>query len=201
MQVSRSSNLKLPKQIDIYERNPNSITDSVEIAKAVMTANDKKYDEEKLKEKIEKEDKDIEAISKVRANSNDLLVVTVVKKLSAYVITVTEKSPKKYRGVFVNRMQNYCIDTLECLLQANFIRIDSKENKQRREEYQKEAIIKLKLLGYIAMLAETSGCILKKQYKQISIQLSEAINLTIAWKKSDDERWRKRNSDLKSKDF
>lgn len=201
LQVSRSSNLKLPKQIDIYERNPNSITDSVEIAKAVMTANDKKYDEEKLKEKIEKEDKDIEAISKVRANSNDLLVVTVVKKLSAYVITVTEKSPKKYRGVFVNRMQNYCIDTLECLLQANFIRIDSKENKQRREEYQKEAIIKLKLLGYIAMLAETSGCILKKQYKQISIQLSEAINLTIAWKKSDDERWRKRNSDLKSKDF
>ena len=43
------------------------------------------------------------------------------------------------------------------------------------------------------MLAEISGCILKKQYKQISMQLAESINLTIAWKKSDDERWKKRN--------
>ncbi len=43
------------------------------------------------------------------------------------------------------------------------------------------------------MVAENSGCILKKQYKQISIQLSEAINLTVAWKKSDDERWKKRS--------
>ena len=45
----------------------------------------------------------------------------------------------------------------------------------------------------IAMVAESSGCILTKQYKQISMQLAEAINLIVAWKKSDDERCRKRN--------
>lgn len=123
-------------------------------------------------------------------NANDLIVITVVKKLGAYIITITEKSPKKFRGVFVNRMQNYCLDTVENLLQANFIRMDSLENKIKRAEYQKQAIIKLKLLGYISMMAEYSGCILKKQYKQISIQLSEAINLIIAWKKSDDSRWK-----------
>ena len=108
-------------------------------------------------------------------------------------VILSEKSPKKFRGVFVNRMQNYCLDTLECLLEANFIRMDAVEKKTKREELQKEAIVKLKLLGYVSMVAENSGCILKKQYKQISIQLSEAINLTVAWKKSDDERWKKRS--------
>lgn len=89
-------------------------------------------------------------------------------------------------------MQNYCLDTLEYLLKAGFIRIDSLANKEKRAHYQKEAIIKLKLLGYISMVAENSGCILKKKYKQIFLQLTEAINLIIAWKKSDDERWKKR---------
>ena len=41
------------------------------------------------------------------------------------------------------------------------------------------------------MVAENSGCTLNRQYKQISMQLAEAINLIVAWKKSDDERWRK----------
>ncbi len=146
-----------------------------------------------MKEKIALKDKDLKVIEKIPSNSNDLVVITVTKKLCAYVIAVTEKSPKKFRGVFINRMQNYCLDTIEYLLAANFIRMDSSTNKSKREHYQKEAIIKLKLLGYIAMVAESSGCILTKQYKQISMQLAEAINLIVAWKKSDDERWRKRN--------
>ena len=90
-------------------------------------------------------------------------------------------------------MQNYCLDTLEYLLEANFLRMDSLENKKKREEYQKEAIVKLKLLGYVSMVAESSGCILKREYKQISMQLSEAINLIIAWKKSDDNRFKNKN--------
>lgn len=191
LQVSRDSNLKIPKQIEIYEDNPNSIEDNISIKKAIAQANEKKFVETKVK-KIVEEDQDLGIISKIPFNANDLVVITVTKKLAAYVITVTEKSPKKFRGVFVNRMQNYCLDTLEYLLQANFTRMDSIENKKKREVNQKEAIIKLKLLGYVAMLAESSGCILKKQYKQISMQLTEAINLTIAWKKSDDDRWKNR---------
>ena len=191
LQVSRDSNLKIPKKIEVIETESNSIEDKVAIQKAIATANDKKFNEEKVRKEFE-EDKDIELISKIPFNSNDLIVITVVKKLTAYIITITEKSPKKFRSVFVNRMQNYCLDTLEYLLQANFIRMDTIENKKRREENQKEAIVKLKLLGYVAILAENSGCILKRQYKQISIQTAEAINLTVAWKKSDDDRWQKK---------
>lgn len=191
LQVSRNSNLKIPKQIEIHEKNPNSIDDTIAIKKAIATANNEKVNSKLLKEDVEDEDKELNIISKIPSNSNDLIVITVVKKLGAYIIAVTEKSPKKFRGVFVNRMQNYCLDTLEFLLEANFIRMDSQINKTKREELQKEAIVKLKLLGYVAMIAENSGCILRKQYKQISMQLAEAINLIVAWKKSDDERWRK----------
>lgn len=105
-QVSRDSNLKIPKQISIYETNPNNINDTVAIKKAKAIADDKRFNEKKVKE---------------------------------------------------------------------------------------EAIVKLKLLGYVSMVAESSGCILKRQYKQISMQLSEDINLIIAWKKSDDNRFKNKN--------
>lgn len=192
LQVSRDSNLKIPKKLEDCNGTENSIEDKVAVKQAIATAENKKFNKKEIEESVEN-DNELEKINKLPFNANDLIVITVVKKLAAYIIAVTEKSPKKFRGVFVNRMQNYCLDTLECLLEANFIRMDAIEKKIKREELQKQAIVKLKLLGYVSMVAENSGCILKKQYKQISIQLSEAINLTVAWKKSDDERWKKRS--------
>ncbi len=191
LQVSRDSNLKIPKKLENTNGVENNVEDKLAVKQAIATANNKKFNKNSEIEKIEN-DKELEQVNKIPFNANDLMVITVVKKLVAYTIAVTEKSPKKFRGVFVNRMQNYCLDTLECLLEANFIRMDAPEKKAKREELQKEAVVKLKLLGYVSMVAENSGCILNKQYKQISIQLSEAINLTVAWKKSDDERWKKR---------
>ena len=192
LQVSRDSNLKIPKKIENVSNNVNTIEDKVAVKQAFATAENEKFNKESITEMVE-QDKELEQANKIPYNANDLVVITAVKKLGAYTVAVTEKSPKKFRGVFVNRMQNYCLDTLECLLEANFIRMDAIENKTKREELQKEAIVKLKLLGYVSMVAGNSGCILKKQYKQISLQLSEAINLIVAWKKSDDERWKKRN--------
>ena len=191
LQVSRDSNLKIPKKLENFNGTENSVEDIVAVKQAIATAENKRFNKKQIIENVEK-DNELEQVNKLPFNANDLMVITVVKKLAAYTIAVTEKSPKKFRGVFVNRMQNYCLDTLECLLEANFTRMDAIEKKIKRAELQKEAIVKLKLLGYVSMV-ENSGCILKKQYKQISIQLSEAINLTVAWKKSDDERWKKRN--------
>lgn len=104
LQVSRKNGLKIPKQITIYEKNVNSISDMVGIQKSVALANNKKFDEEKAIETQIKKDKELDVISKIPSNSSDLTVITVVKKLGAYTIAVTEKSPKKFRGVFVNRM-------------------------------------------------------------------------------------------------
>lgn len=192
LQVSRANNLKIPKALENVSGNLNSLEDKVAVKQALATANDERFNKKEAIETAEK-DKELEQISKIPTNANDLMVITVVKKLCAYIIAITEKSPSKFRGVFVNRMQNLSLETLEILLNANFVRIDSEEHKKEREEYQKNAIIKLKMLGYISMIAENSNCILMRQYKQISLQIGEAINLIAAWKKSDDERWRKRN--------
>ncbi len=159
LQVNRANNLKIPKKIEVSVKSANSAEDIVNIKKGVALAEDKKINTDMLKEKIEEEDKDLKIVDKLPFNSNDLVVITAAKKLCAYVITITEKSPKKFRGVFVNRMQNYCLDTIEYLLKANFLRMDSNTNKLERERFQREAIVNLKLLGYIAMVAETSNCI------------------------------------------
>jgi len=192
-QVNRDNNKKITKQIEIYNKNLYSVDDILQIKKSIAMANNIKFNEQITKKVAIEENECLEIISKILYNSNDLIVITVVKKLTAYVITITEKSPKKFRGVFVNRIQNYCIDTLEYLLQANYIRMDSLDNKLKRNEFQQQAITKLKLLGYISLLALNSSCIIKKQYKQISMQCAEAINLTIAWMKSDDKRWKEKH--------
>ena len=195
LQVSRANNLKIPKIVLDMEENLNTKEDILAVKKEICKANNEKYKE---KEEFILADEELKQIEKMPFNANDLIVITQIKKLGAYVLVVTEKSPKKFRGVFVNRMQNYCLDTLELLLEANFIRMDSKENKIQRENLQKDAIIKLKLLGYISMLAESSGCILKRQYKQIAKQIAKSINLIGAWKKSDDERFKNKDFRLKS---
>ena len=164
LQVSRSNNLKIPKTLEDVNENLNIIDDKVVVKQILATANNQKFDKKKVKDNIEK-DSELEKIEKIPFNENDLIVITVVKKLGAYMIAVTEKSPAKYRGVFVNRVQNLSLEILKLLLQANFVRIDCLENKKKREEFQKDAIIKLKMLGYISMVAENSNCILSKQFK------------------------------------
>ena len=193
LQVSRANNLKIPKKLEDMNENLNNIADKVAVKQALATANNQKFDKKKVKDNLEK-DSELEKVEKIPFNANDLMVITVVKKLGAYIIAVTEKSPAKYRGVFVNRMQNLSLEILELLLQGNFVRIDCLENKKKREKFQKDAIIKLKMLGYISMLAENCNCILSRQFKQISIQIGEAINLIAAWKKNDDTRWSNRTN-------
>ena len=57
------------------------------------------------------------------------------------------------------------------------------EHRAEREKHQMDALIQLKMVAYVAMLPENAKCILMRQYKQISIQVGEIINLIIAWKK------------------
>jgi len=201
-EVSRKPSLNIPKTVLSNVREINSIEDEVAAKKAIALAEHKKFDHHVVADDLENRDKEWQRVSRIPENANDLIAITVVKKLGAYVIAVTQNSPAKYRGVFVNRMQNFCLEALEELLRANFIRLDKEDNKICREKHQLNAIVKLKMLGYIAMVAENSGCILLKQYKQISIQTGEAINLIVGWKKSDDNRWRKKiKLDLESKGF
>ena len=185
--LSRSKGLKVPKIVKGEAGGANTALDLFSVKQAAALAHGRRFDDEK--EMAIAEDAELEAVSRIPEDASDLIVITKTKKLGAYIVAVTQKSPARFRSVFVNRMINHCLDALEYMLHANFIRQDNPENKNRREQYQTDAIIKLKMLGYIALLAENSGCILRRQYKQISIQLGDAMNLTAAWRKSDNEKW------------
>jgi len=190
--VSRSKSLKIPRKIETAEGNKNTKEDELAVGHAFAMAKNKKFKTAEELAQLESRDVDWERVTKLPEQASDLIVITKVKKLGAYIIAVTEKSPAKYRGTFVNRMQNFCLEIIQGLIRANFIHMNSETNKLTREKHQQDAIINLKMLGYIAMVAEEAGCILPKQHKQIAIQVGECINLAVAWMKSDNERWSKK---------
>ena len=183
--ISRKNGMRIPKKVAKVVESNETKMDKIETSKGVSQALNIKYKEES---DFDVEHKDIEKDIKIPLDSSELIVITKTKKLAAYVITITEKSPKRFRAVFVNRMQNYCLDCLENLIEANSLKMDSIKNKEKRKECQHTAFLKLKLLGYISFLALENECILKKQYAQISLQISDCINLLVAWRKSDSQR-------------
>lgn len=53
------------------------------------------------------------------AYQNDLSVITKSKDLCSYIMTVTDKSPKRFRFTLVAKMQGYALNTIENLYRAN----------------------------------------------------------------------------------
>jgi hypothetical protein len=124
------------------------------------------------------------------ANS-ELGVITKSKDLCSYIMTVTDKSPKRFRFTLVSRMQNYALDIIENLIMANetFVSTGDIRAAEMRIAHQRKAMSTLKLLGYIAELAMKQGCILPKQYEQITKHVYDAENMLGAWMNSDRKRY------------
>ena len=121
---------------------------------------------------------------------SELTVITKAKDLCSYIVTVTEKSPKRFRFTFVSRMQNLSLNVIEKLYRANdvYVTKSDKVSVTRRLELQREAMTELRLLCYMALLAMEHGCILPKQYEQIARLGSDCQNLLGAWINSDRKR-------------
>ena len=122
---------------------------------------------------------------------SELLIVTKAKDLSAYVMTVTQKSPKRFRFTYVSRLQNLSLSIIENIYRANdtFIGgVDALEKYSRRLDYQHQALTELRLLGYMAQTSLEQKCILTKQYEIISRGVFDCQNLLGAWINSDAKR-------------
>lgn len=68
----------------------NTVADRVAADEAHATAHDRKLNREVSRQKAETEDAEWKRISKIPESSSDLIVITKVKKLGAYVIAATE---------------------------------------------------------------------------------------------------------------
>jgi hypothetical protein len=125
------------------------------------------------------------------ASQGDLAVITKAKDLCSYIMTVTDKSPKRFRFSLVAKLQGYALNTIENLYRANevFVKADDTETVAKRKDYQHQALTELKLLGYIAQLAMEQGCILAKQYEQITKKIHDCQQMLGAWLNSDRRRF------------
>lgn len=122
---------------------------------------------------------------------SELTVITRAKELCEYILTVTDKSPKKFRFTLVGRLQNYSLSVIEHLYKANNVFVansDEAERREKRLELQHEAMTELRLLAYLSMIARESQCILPRQQSQISSRIIETQKLLYAWIKSDGAR-------------
>ena len=124
------------------------------------------------------------------AYQSELAVITKAKDLCSYVMTVTDKSPKRFRFTLVAKLQNYALDIIENLYRANevFVKAGDREKAQQRIDFQHQALTELKLLGYMAQLSMEQGCILPKQYEQITKKIHDCQNMLGAWLNSNRKR-------------
>ncbi len=121
---------------------------------------------------------------------SELQVITYAKKLSSYVMTITQKSPKQFRFSVIGRMQGYVLDIVEELYYANdiYVQPTSRTGWSARQAHQRKAQSTLKLLGNESQLAMELQAIQPKQYEQISKQAYNVQNLLGAWIISDSRR-------------
>lgn len=126
----------------------------------------------------------------MKGKQSELTIITKAKDLCSYVMTVTQKSPKQFRFTFVSRLQNLSISVIENLFRANDVFATKSDvgTQKERLSFQRNAMTDLKVLGYVALLSREQGCILPKQYEQISRQIADCQNLLGAWMNSDRRR-------------
>ena len=110
---------------------------------------------------------------------SNLFVFTKTKDLAKYIITITEKSPKKFRFTLVVRIQNYILDTIENIYIANQC-----SDAEERIRHQNKAKILLSMLDYFCQIALDRQCINFHQYEQISKQQAECLLYLNKWKAS-----------------
>lgn len=128
------------------------------------------------------------AKSKTENQTSELKVFTVTRKLLAYVVEVTEKSPKKFKQTFVDRMRNLILSANGNLVRANLCRLDDAKRREDRKTFQIKAFEDFKELESVGFLSVECKCILPRQYEQISKMLSDALRLLSAWIQNDKKR-------------
>lgn len=119
---------------------------------------------------------------------SELTVIVKAKELASYVLTITEKSPKRFRFTLVSRLQNYSLDIIEELYLANEVFLKDEKSAETRLRHQRKAQTSCRLLSYVAQLSMEQKCILSRQYEQISKKIYEVQNMLGAWMKSDAKR-------------
>ena len=129
------------------------------------------------------------SVPSIRKNKSELQVVTKAKDLCSYILTITQKSTKKFRFTLVTRLQNLALDVIQDIYEANEIYLKNNTQQKINERIckQRSALTKIKLIAYLSHLAREQSCILPKHFENISAIAHDCQYLLAAWIKKSKE--------------
>lgn len=89
-----------------------------------------------------------------------LKVIVDARELISYLFDTLEKSPKRFRFVFVNRIENYLLDMMEKLLLANH-----SKDLNKRIENQLEAGKTLMIIDELFQISKPTALLTQHQFE------------------------------------
>lgn len=123
--------------------------------------------------------------SYLKKKNEELQIFTEVRKLCSLVYEIMEKAPKRFRYTLVKETERLALDSMEKLYRSNRVKLDAQslkenpENRLRRRRYQEDAMTDLELMDSLENIAVSQGCILVKQYGQLT-ELQSACRMLLA---------------------
>lgn len=129
--------------------------------------------------------------SKGQPTQNELAVITKAKDLVKHTFTITNSTtryPKKYRFTLVNRIQDRATDIFECLIEANELNLNDREEFKERQRLQALALTYCKELLFFIELSFEMEFIAASSCEYWSRLALDVKYMATAWKKRDKER-------------
>jgi len=71
------------------------------------------------------------------SRQSELTVIVRAKELASYIMTVTDKSPKRFRFTLTSKLQNYTLNIIENLYRANEVFVKKGDAQKAPKETQK----------------------------------------------------------------
>lgn len=133
-------------------------------------------------------------MSVVQSKRSESLLSVVLKAEDLCVWTLrlcsNEKHfPKRYRWCFTQHIVNDTIKLCQSISQANYIKVNTKDDWNRRKALQTDASIAAATILLDINIAFKMFDIESKTIKHWSNQVSDVIRLLNAWKRSDHKRY------------
>jgi len=126
-----------------------------------------------------------------KAKFREMEVVTEAKKLEHHTMTITsneKRYPKKYRFCMVNRMQEYALNIIGDLMEANDMSLSDHGERPLRLRLQRSALRNCRLLLHYIELSYNMEFINAESFEYWSKMANSVRNMIGAWYLSDKNR-------------
>lgn len=119
-------------------------------------------------------------------------IMNRAEKIVDYVLTITEKSPKKLRLDIVPEMRKKALDIVEDVVRANFLAVTGEgatpETRSERLAFQEHCLATIRVLEAFAEIANSHSYITEDQLCYLTKLTQELFDMIKKWQEGDKAR-------------